>query len=200
MLNLTIEGLSSECAYDQLTARPVPAANNSEARLCGRLAGPTLLRAAANALRVEFRSDGSVQRAGFSADFFFDPDECALGSAGCSHACLNTLPGFRCSCPPALRLAADGRTCEAPDCAHQLNEPSGVLESAGFPAPYPARLHCHWHLITTPGHRVLLASARNAPDRPRTRRPSWPSTWSRTSRTAPGTRWPCTTAARRRPR
>ena len=41
-----------------------------------------------------------------------DIDECALGTADCSHMCTNNLGYFECSCRFGYRLQADGKTCE----------------------------------------------------------------------------------------
>ncbi|KAK7485812.1 hypothetical protein BaRGS_00022912 [Batillaria attramentaria] len=40
-----------------------------------------------------------------------DEDECALGTAGCSHTCTNTPGGFTCSCPVGKILDNDKKTC-----------------------------------------------------------------------------------------
>ena len=41
-----------------------------------------------------------------------DVNECAAGTDGCSHYCINEEGGYRCTCPPRLFLATDGLTCE----------------------------------------------------------------------------------------
>ena len=41
-----------------------------------------------------------------------DIDECALGTADCSHMCTNNLGAFECSCRLGFRVQADGKTCE----------------------------------------------------------------------------------------
>ena len=44
--------------------------------------------------------------------FPLDVDECAVSNGGCSHQCVNTVPGYRCECPdPELGLSPDGKTC-----------------------------------------------------------------------------------------
>uniref|UniRef100_A0A0M3K4P2 Tumor necrosis factor-inducible gene 6 protein (inferred by orthology to a human protein) n=1 Tax=Anisakis simplex TaxID=6269 RepID=A0A0M3K4P2_ANISI len=40
----------------------------------------------------------------------------------------------------------------------QLHDPDGVITSPNFPFDYPKSKLCTWHLVTTPGHRILLAN------------------------------------------
>eukprot|EP00920_Eleutheroschizon_duboscqi_P028559 GHVT01069587.1.p1 GENE.GHVT01069587.1~~GHVT01069587.1.p1 ORF type:complete len:1166 (-),score=348.87 GHVT01069587.1:777-4274(-) len=40
-----------------------------------------------------------------------DTDECANGTAGCSHGCENSRGSFRCTCPRGLSLGSDERSC-----------------------------------------------------------------------------------------
>ncbi|XP_031554208.1 oncoprotein-induced transcript 3 protein-like isoform X2 [Actinia tenebrosa] len=45
-----------------------------------------------------------------------DVNECLAYNGGCSHVCINTAGGYRCSCSdPDLRLTNDNHTCEVPD-------------------------------------------------------------------------------------
>lgn len=48
-------------------------------------------RSTSNKLYVKFLSDGSVQKAGFSATFMKEVDECEQLNHGCEHECINTL-------------------------------------------------------------------------------------------------------------
>lgn len=61
---------------------------------------------------VKFFSDGSVQKAGFSAVFIKELDECELQNHGCDHACINTLGGFQCACNIGYELREDNKSCE----------------------------------------------------------------------------------------
>lgn len=40
-----------------------------------------------------------------------DDDECALGTATCTHNCEDTPGSYTCNCPPGYVLNTDGRTC-----------------------------------------------------------------------------------------
>lgn len=62
---------------------------------------------------VKFVSDGSVQKAGFSATFIKELDECELKDHGCQHECTNTLGGYQCSCHIGYELHSDKKTCES---------------------------------------------------------------------------------------
>lgn len=62
---------------------------------------------------VKFVSDGSVQKAGFSATFIKELDECELQDHGCEHNCVNTLGGYLCSCFLGYELHSDKKTCES---------------------------------------------------------------------------------------
>lgn len=62
---------------------------------------------------VKFVSDGSVQKAGFSATFIEELDECELKDHGCEHNCINTLGGYQCSCHIGYELHSDKKTCES---------------------------------------------------------------------------------------
>ena len=40
-----------------------------------------------------------------------DVNECQQNTDGCSHQCINTVPGYTCACDAGFELAADQRTC-----------------------------------------------------------------------------------------
>lgn len=40
-----------------------------------------------------------------------DVDECADGTAGCSHQCINAVGSAFCACPDGMRLDDDWKTC-----------------------------------------------------------------------------------------
>lgn len=62
---------------------------------------------------VKFVSDGSVQKAGFSATFIKELDECELKDHGCEHECHNTLGGYQCACHIGYELHSDKKSCES---------------------------------------------------------------------------------------
>lgn len=70
-------------------------------------------RSTTNKMFVKFVSDGSVQKAGFSATFIKELDECELKDHGCEHNCINTLGGYQCSCNIGYELHSDKKTCES---------------------------------------------------------------------------------------
>lgn len=70
-------------------------------------------RSTTNKMFVKFVSDGSVQKAGFSASFIKELDECELQDHGCEHECINTLGGYQCSCYIGYELHSDKKTCES---------------------------------------------------------------------------------------
>ena len=102
------------CVYDFLEIRD---GESSAAPLIGTFCGykmPKDIKSTSNSLWIKFVSDGSVQKAGFSASFmkvrsnefynsFSKPrcqeyDECHGPDHGCEHECINTLGGYSCSC------------------------------------------------------------------------------------------------------
>lgn len=72
-----------------------------------------VFRSTTNKMFVKFVSDGSVQKAGFSATFIKELDECELKDHGCEHNCINTLGGYQCSCNIGYELHSDKKTCES---------------------------------------------------------------------------------------
>lgn len=73
-------------------------------------------RSTTNKMFVKFVSDGSVQKAGFSATFIKELDECEQQDNGCEHECINTLGGYECSCNIGYELHSDKKTCESNFC------------------------------------------------------------------------------------
>ncbi|KAG7279564.1 hypothetical protein CRUP_034666 [Coryphaenoides rupestris] len=68
---------------------------------------------------MKFVSDGTVNKAGFAANFFKEEDECSKpDNGGCDQRCVNTLGSFKCLCDPGYELAPDKKSCEG-GCAHQ---------------------------------------------------------------------------------
>lgn len=70
-------------------------------------------RSSSNKLFVKFVSDGSVQKAGFSATFMKEVDECEHMDHGCEHECINTLGGYECACYIGYELHSDKKSCES---------------------------------------------------------------------------------------
>ncbi|EPY76557.1 tolloid-like protein [Camelus ferus] len=104
------------CAYDYLEVRDGTSENSP---LIGRFCGydkPEDIRSTSNTLWMKFVSDGTVNKAGFAANFFKEEDECAKPDrGGCEQRCVNTLGSYQCSCEPGYELGPDKRTCEDKD-------------------------------------------------------------------------------------
>uniref|UniRef100_A0A087XPJ8 Metalloendopeptidase n=1 Tax=Poecilia formosa TaxID=48698 RepID=A0A087XPJ8_POEFO len=101
------------CAYDYLEVRDGPLETSP---LIGRFCGydkPEDVRSTSHTLWMKFVSDGTVNKAGFAANFFKEEDECAKpDNGGCEQRCVNTLGSFKCACDPGYELAPDKKSCE----------------------------------------------------------------------------------------
>ncbi|KAF4071592.1 hypothetical protein AMELA_G00275250 [Ameiurus melas] len=101
------------CAYDYLEVRD---GLSESSPLIGRFCGydiPEDIRSTSNTLWMKFVSDGTVNKAGFAANFFKEEDECVKpDNGGCEQRCMNTLGSFKCACDPGYELAPDKKSCE----------------------------------------------------------------------------------------
>lgn len=103
---------------------------------------------------VKFVSDTSVQKAGFSAVFMKEVDECETQNHGCEHECINTLGGYECSCHIGYELHSDKKHCEGefkhlaesidystnPVCAFQMPAAvSSSIQMERLPRPHSPR-------------------------------------------------------------
>ncbi|XP_063066835.1 bone morphogenetic protein 1-like isoform X2 [Engraulis encrasicolus] len=144
------------CAYDYLEVRD---GDSESSPLLGRFCGyqkPSDIKTSSNQLWLKFVSDGSVNKAGFSANFFKEIDECATpDKGGCEQRCVNTLGSFHCACDPGYEFAADKKSCEAA-CGGLISRPNGSLSSPGWPKEYPANKNCIWQLEAPPQYRITL--------------------------------------------
>lgn len=104
---------------------------------------------------VKFVSDGSVQKAGFSATFIKELDECELKDHGCEHECINTLGGYQCSCHIGYELHSDKKTCENA-CGGIIEALNGTITSPSFPDVYPVSKDCTWEIIAPEQYRITL--------------------------------------------
>ena len=136
-----VEG-DDACNYDYLEVRDGP---NSDSELIKRYCGseiPKTIVSTSNKLYAKFHSDNSVNKAGFSAKFFPEWDECEnmhlLDDSDpnkCQQKCVNTDEGFECKCEAGWKLNEDGRSCEEA-CGGYLTAESGVIKSPGYPDNY----------------------------------------------------------------
>ncbi|OAD59859.1 Tolloid-like protein 2 [Eufriesea mexicana] len=143
------------CVYDYVEVRD---GHNADSPLIGVYCGykiPPDIKSTGNKLLVKFVSDGSVQKAGFSATFMKEFDECVLIEHGCEHNCINTLGGFECSCKPGYELHSDGKHCEDA-CGGVFEDSNGTITSPSFPVTYPGNKDCVWEIIAPPQYRITL--------------------------------------------
>ncbi|XP_049805419.1 tolloid-like protein 1 isoform X2 [Schistocerca nitens] len=146
-----------ECEYDsvQVFSRMGDDILRRHGVFCGSKP-PPLVTSEGNSLRIEFSSDNSIQKSGFSAIFFTDIDECATNNGGCQHECRNTIGSYTCSCHNGFTLHDNGHDCKEGGCKFEITVPSGTISSPNYPDYYPSRKECVWHFTTTPGHRIKL--------------------------------------------
>lgn len=105
--------------------------SNLLGKFCG-MKVPEQIMSTGDKLLVRFVSDSDVNRAGFSATFERELNECQSGSHGCSYRCSNQVSPYKCECPIGYELAADGKNCE-PTCGGFKNDSMGSLNSPSFP-------------------------------------------------------------------
>uniref|UniRef100_A0A672P4E9 Metalloendopeptidase n=1 Tax=Sinocyclocheilus grahami TaxID=75366 RepID=A0A672P4E9_SINGR len=100
------------CAYDYLELRDGDSENSPLlGHFCG-YAKPDDIKSSSNQLWMKFVSDGSVNKAGFAANFFKEIDECSKPDNGhCEQRCVNTLGSYHCGCDPGYELTPDRRSC-----------------------------------------------------------------------------------------
>ncbi|XP_030646625.1 bone morphogenetic protein 1a isoform X3 [Chanos chanos] len=144
------------CAYDYLEVRD---GNSENSPLLGRFCGydkPDDIKTSSNQLWMKFVSDGSVNKAGFAANFFKEMDECSRPDNGrCEQRCVNTLGSYKCACDPGYELAADKRSCEAA-CGGFITKLNGSITSPGWPKEYPPNKNCIWQLVAPTQYRITL--------------------------------------------
>uniref|UniRef100_A0AC35GXM3 Metalloendopeptidase n=1 Tax=Panagrolaimus sp. PS1159 TaxID=55785 RepID=A0AC35GXM3_9BILA len=149
VLNFThfnVEGLKSECEYDYVHLKPISnIQNGDEIKLCGEYNIPVILMSLTNEIKISFNSDNSMERSGFAAEYFIDFDECSKDNGNCEQICVNTIGSYECRCSNGLTLSEDGHSCVTGECFFQNYEPFGNI-----------RKNCTWHIVTIPGHHILL--------------------------------------------
>ncbi|KAI5100082.1 bone morphogenetic protein 1 isoform X1 [Silurus meridionalis] len=140
------------CKYDYVEVR-------SDSRLHGRFCGATTpepITSDSNILHVEFKSDSTVSRRGFTATFFSDVDECSRENGGCQHECVNTFGSYSCQCHSGFTLHTNLHDCKEAGCDHVITSLPVSITSSNWPEKYPNKKVCTWVLHTTPGHRIRL--------------------------------------------
>ncbi|KAH8382434.1 hypothetical protein KR009_003503 [Drosophila setifemur] len=143
------------CVYDYVEVRDGP---TQDAALIGVFCGykpPPNMKSGGNSMYVKFVSDTSVQKAGFSAVFMKEVDECETQNHGCEHECINTLGGYECSCHIGYELHSDKKHCEDA-CGGVIEYPNGTITSPSFPETYPVLKECIWEIVAPPKHKISL--------------------------------------------
>ncbi|XP_064556108.1 protein tolkin isoform X1 [Drosophila montana] len=143
------------CVYDYVEVRDGPA---QDAPLIGVFCGykpPPNMKSSGNSMYVKFVSDTSVQKAGFSAVFMKEVDECETQNHGCEHECINTLGGYECSCHIGYELHSDKKHCEDA-CGGVIEYPNGTITSPSYPEFYPVLKECIWEIVAPPKHKISL--------------------------------------------
>uniref|UniRef100_A0A8C2VAY4 Metalloendopeptidase n=1 Tax=Chinchilla lanigera TaxID=34839 RepID=A0A8C2VAY4_CHILA len=144
------------CSYDYLEIRDGP---TEESALIGHFCGyekPEDVKSSSNRLWVKFVSDGSINKAGFAANFFKEVDECSWPDhGGCEQRCVNMLGSYKCACDPGYELAADKKTCEVA-CGGFITKLNGTITSPGWPKEYPTNKNCVWQVVAPAQYRISL--------------------------------------------
>ncbi|KAM3913712.1 tolloid-like protein 2 [Leptodactylus fuscus] len=144
------------CKYDYVEVRSIL---KTDTKLHGKFCGsekPEVITSQGNTIRLEFKSDNTVSKKGFKANFFSDKDECSKENGGCQHECVNTLGSYVCQCKNGYTLHENGHDCKEAGCEHRFLSAEGTVSSPNYPDKYPSRKECTWEISTTAGHRVKL--------------------------------------------
>ncbi|XP_013067334.2 tolloid-like protein 1 isoform X2 [Biomphalaria glabrata] len=152
-----LEGHLPSCQFDSV--RISTPGDEGDAKVFGVFCGhkfPAPITSDNNSLKIEFNSDNSVQKTGFTAEYYTDKDECSVNNGGCQHICRNNIGSFVCDCPEGFTLNDDLRSCKEAGCHHDIKSHYGVITSPNYPEYYPSRSECVWHFSTAPGHRIRL--------------------------------------------
>ncbi|XP_055853298.1 dorsal-ventral patterning protein tolloid [Episyrphus balteatus] len=143
------------CVYDYVEVHD---GDSAESDLIGVFCGykpPPNMKSSSNTMFVKFVSDSSVQKAGFSAIFMKEVDECETQNHGCEHDCINTLGGYECSCHIGYELHSDKKHCEDA-CGGEIEAMNGTITSPSFPEIYPILKECIWEIVAPPRHKISL--------------------------------------------
>ncbi|MBN3281561.1 TLL1 protein, partial [Polyodon spathula] len=144
------------CTYDYLEIRD---GEDDDSPLIGHYCGyvkPEDVKSTSNKLWMKFVSDGSINKAGFAANFFKEVDECSRpGNGGCEQHCVNTLGSYKCACDPGYELAPNKRSCEAA-CGGFITKLNGTITSPGWPKEYPTNKNCVWQVVAPAQYRISL--------------------------------------------
>lgn len=144
------------CVYDYVEVRDGHSENSPLiGKFCGHLI-PSDIHSSSNKLFVQFVSDSSVQKEGFSAVFVKEHDECKSEHHGCQHVCVNTLGGYRCECEIGFELNSDGKRCEDA-CGGYIDAANGTIQSPLHPDVYPPSKNCVWLIVAPAQYRITIS-------------------------------------------
>ncbi|XP_020628103.1 tolloid-like protein 1 [Orbicella faveolata] len=142
------------CRYDFVEVK------DKDDQVLGKFCGgkiPQTVTSTSNLMWVEFRSDHTQSRGGFSAVYYADEDECQNKNGGCEDKCVNTVGSYICSCREGFVLQKDKHSCkEVNDCGATLTTLSGEITSPNYPGSYQGDRDCTWKIIVPPGNHVQL--------------------------------------------
>ncbi|CAH0558861.1 unnamed protein product [Brassicogethes aeneus] len=143
------------CVYDYVEIRDGLSKDSSILKVhCGYKV-PDNIISSSNELMVKFVSDGSVQKAGFSALIMKEFDECSTINHSCEQDCKNTIGSYECTCRIGYELHSDGKKCEDA-CGGIFNNGNGTITSPSFPELYPLNKNCVWEIRAAPQYRITL--------------------------------------------
>lgn len=129
------------CKYDYVEVR---SGLSADSKLHGKFCGaekPETITSQYNNMRIEFKSDNTVSKKGFKAQFFSgelesvawscclsvfkwykpsscvlyafsDKDECSKENGGCQHECVNTFGSYSCQCRSGFVLHENKHDCK----------------------------------------------------------------------------------------
>lgn len=116
------------CEYDALTIYSKLSDDSVKKHgvFCGSKL-PNSITSESSVLRLEFKSDKTIQKTGFAAIYLTDVDECALNNGGCQHECHNTIGAYECSCHNGFLLHENGHDCKEGGCKFEIAAPTGHM-------------------------------------------------------------------------
>ncbi|XP_066431073.1 deleted in malignant brain tumors 1 protein-like [Eleutherodactylus coqui] len=126
---------SNGCIYDWVKLYDGPPRNSSLlATVC--TSANSSYSSSSNIIGIEFRSDVSVERSGFSASFY---------------SVFTSTPDYPITPTPT------GHFTTGPNCGGILNQMHGSIRSPFFPNPYPPNSHCIWEIHVPSGYSIQLS-------------------------------------------
>ncbi|XP_050525579.1 tolloid-like protein 1 [Daktulosphaira vitifoliae] len=143
------------CFYDFVEIRN---GHSADSPLINKYCGyklPLDVHSTTNKLYIKFLSDSSVQKAGFSATFMKEYDECTSVDHGCEQFCINTMGGYDCACKVGFELHSDNKHCEDA-CGGIIEATNGTITSPSFPDLYPGNKSCIWEIIAPAQFKITL--------------------------------------------